>query len=97
MTEEFKSMCRTVTEMAKEELDPGRDGCFLMFAFENGDAGAETVKAAFGKTEDLCTAITMAMLSIVESMPAMVRAAFIISAMQAALKHCGVDQKEEQP
>ena len=95
MTEEFKAMCQTVAEMAKEELDVGQGGCFLMFAHEAGSATDETLKAAFGKGDDLCTAICMSMLSVTERMPKMVRAAFIVSTMRTALHHCMEAQEEE--
>lgn len=96
MTEEFKAMCQAVTEMAKEELDTDRDGSFLMYAHETRGEDDETVKAAFGKPADLCTAVVMSLLAMMERIPKAHRKPLIISTMMAALAHCEEDETEER-
>lgn len=96
MTEEFKAMCHTVAEMAKEELATDRGGCFLMYAHETSGENDETVKAAFGKPSDLCTAVVMSLLAMMEKIPKALRKPLIISTMMAALAHCEEDETEER-
>ena len=96
MTEEFKAMCETVAEMAKEELDTGRGGCFLMFAHETSGEDDETVKAAFGKPDDLCTSVAMSLLTMMKRIPKAHRKPYIIGTMLTALAHCDEDETEEQ-
>ena len=96
MTEEFKAMCQAVAEMAQEELDKDRGGCFLMFAREKCGEGDETVNTAFGKPSDLCTAVVMSLLAMMEKIPKAHRKPLIISTMLAALAHCEEDETEER-
>lgn len=96
MTEEFKAMCQTVAEMAKEELDVGQGGCFLMFAHDDGE-DENTVTTVYGKPVSLCVALSMLMATLTKDMTAVERGAFILAAMGAAMKKCAEDKAEERP
>lgn len=90
MTEEFKAISQTITEMANDELDTKKSGCFIMYAHEDaGDGhGAEAIKGACGKSIDLITGAIRITLEILKQTPDQtVRKAMALSIAMSILKH----------
>lgn len=90
MTEEFKAMSQTITEMAKDELATKKDGCFIMYAHHDADdgQGVEAIKGAAGKSIDLITGVIMITLEILKQTPDQAaRKAMALSMAMSIMKH----------
>lgn len=90
MTEEFKAMSQTITEMARDEMATKGNGCFIMYAHQDADdgQGVDTIKAAAGKGIDLITGAIMITLEILKQTPDQTaRKAMALSMAMSILKH----------
>lgn len=89
MTEEFKAMSQTITEMARDELG-SKGGCFIMYAHQDADdgQGVDAIKGACGKNIDLITGAIMITLEILKQTPDQTaRKAMALSVAMSIMKH----------
>lgn len=90
MTEEFRAMSQTITEMAKDELATKKSGCFIMYAHEetDDDQNYNTIKGAAGKNIDLMTGVISIALEILKQTPDQTaRKAMALSMAMSIMKH----------
>lgn len=97
MTDEFRAMCRTVTEMAEKQLKPKNRGCFLLFAHEETDRGDDVTKGAFGSVDELMTCVASSVFEIAKHIPdRRRRMTLVIATCLAIVKHCNELEEEIQ-